>query len=90
MSDTETPKETAQETLQRLENEYVKAEGVVQDLQGQLATLRDKLISAQSASTKALLASTNAKEQYLINVINAQQTELKKLKGAEAPRADNV
>jgi hypothetical protein len=65
-------KENVQETLNRLEKEYVEKIQLV-------SNLKDQLSVAQENVFKALQAFTSVKEQYLISVVQSLQNQVKEL-----------
>lgn len=73
-----TQEETPQEILNKLEKTYLEKAKLLNEAKEQLDKARDVVIAASNESFRAFVTLTNTKEQYLVNVINAQQQELKK------------
>jgi hypothetical protein len=90
--------ETATELLQRLERGYVEKAKVLIDLKDHLNKVQDQVLDAHNNSFKAYQSFSNAKENYLVGVINTQNTRLEQLDlksnslpvVTEKSRSDNV
>lgn len=71
--------ETNQEVLGRLEKTYVEKVAAVNELRAQVVKLQEQLVEAHTLAFKALQTFSNAKEQYLISIVNSQKSQIEKL-----------
>ena len=71
--------ETEQEILHRLERSYNERYRILIDLKDQLCKLQDQVLAASDSAFKSFQTLSNAKEQFLVNIVGTQNQQLKKL-----------
>jgi Mg2+ and Co2+ transporter CorA len=94
-SSEQTPaQESAQDVLMRLERSYLDRAKTLSELKDQLSKLQEQVMTAHDVAFKAFQTFSSSKEQYLVNVINTQNTRLKQLtpaaEASPATREDNL
>ena len=88
-----TPVVDPRETLAKLRTTHMEKTKVLADLKDQLLKLQDQLLSAQDDVFKSFQAFAGASEQFLVNVINDQNSQLQTAKTVAPvtePRSDNL
>jgi hypothetical protein len=78
-TNSQTNNETPDEVLKRLSDDYQEKAQIVNDVNNKIQELNAQLVTAQQNALLALQTLSNAKEQFLVQILNQRNQQLQEL-----------